>query len=82
MPDIEPKLIDTYQAVWSTSMGGGHFFFVYHDGTKHRTEPAFGIGADTFRVMIDILRNEKPVFADHITGTVMTSEEAAGESES
>jgi len=75
------KLIDSYQAAWDSSRSGGHFWFIYYDGTRHRTQPAYGLDADNFRTMIDILRNEKPVFGEHTTATVMTEPEEPGEEE-
>jgi hypothetical protein len=74
-------MIDTYQVAWDSNRNRGHFWFTYDDGTRHRTQPAWGVDADSFRILIDILRNEKPVFGDHTTATVVTSQEEVGEEE-
>jgi hypothetical protein len=73
------RFIETYQVAWNSSIGRGHFWFVYNDGTRHRTEPVWGVDANSFRILIDILRNERPVFGDHTTATVVTWEEEVGE---
>lgn len=72
------KLINSYQAWWRPPDGKGHFWFTYFDGVRERT---VDVNADSFRIVLDILRNEKPVYGDHTTGAVTTQTEPTGEEE-
>jgi hypothetical protein len=78
MPDA--LLIRKYGVAWNSDRKRGHVWFTYYNGERHRTA-AWGLDADSIRILVDILRNEKPVFGDHTTGTVVTSEEEVGEEE-
>lgn len=73
---MELKLIKGYQAWWKPQDGNGHFWFIYFDNARERTAD---MNADSFRIVLDILRNEKPVYGDHTTGEVSTQTEPAGE---
>lgn len=72
------KLITSYQAWWRPQHGKGHFWFTYFDGTRLRTTD---VNAESFRIVVDILRNEKPVYGDHTTAAVTTQTEPTGEEE-
>jgi hypothetical protein len=70
------KLIKSYQVWWDSSAGVGYFWFTYSDGERQRT----GIVAqDSFRIVIDILRNEKRVYGDHLRTMVTTQSGEVGE---
>lgn len=73
------QLVESYQAFWRPHEGKGHFYFTYQNGDRRRTPD---MGVDSFRIVLDILRNEKPVYGDHTTGEVTTQTEPTGEEES
>jgi hypothetical protein len=72
------KLIQNYQAWWDSSAGEGYFWFTYFDGERQRTG---AVSQDSFRIVNDILRNEKPVYGDHTRAMVTTQSEEVGEEE-
>jgi hypothetical protein len=72
------KLITSYQAWWRPQDGRGHFWFTYFDNTRLRT---VDVDATSFPIVLDILRNEKPVYGDHATAAVTTQTEPTGEEE-
>lgn len=72
------KLITSYQAWWRPQDGRGHFWFTYFDSTRMRT---VDVDATSFPIVLDILRNEKPVYGDHTTAAVTTQTEPTGEEE-
>lgn len=72
------KLITGYQAWWRPQDSKGHFWFTYFDGQRKRT---IDVNAESFSIVIDILRNEKPVYGDHTTAAVTTQTEPVGEGE-
>ena len=75
---MSPTLLQSYQAWWDASQSQGYFWFSYFNGERHRTN---GIDAANFSIMLDILRNERPVYGDHITPMVTTQTEGVGEGE-
>lgn len=72
------KLINHYQAWWDSSANKGYFWFTYFDGEQKRTD---AVNAENFRIVNDILRNEKPVYGDHTRAMVTTQSEEVGEEE-
>jgi len=72
------KLINSYQAWWRPQDGKGHFWFTYFDDVRERTTD---VDAESFGIILDILRNEKPVYGDHTTAAVTTQTEPTGEEE-
>lgn len=72
------KLITDYQGVWNATPDEGYFWFTYHDGARERT---ITVDAASFSVIIDMLRNEDPVYGDHTRALVMTQAEEVGEEE-
>ena len=73
------KHILTYQAQWEPQRGKGVFAFTYFDGERF---PTPYLDAEDFSIILDILRNEKPVYGEHETGRVTTQREPVGEEES
>ncbi len=72
------KLINQYQAWWDSSANKGCLWFTYFDGERKRTGP---VSADSFAIVTDLLRNEKPVYGDHTRAMVTTQSEEVGEEE-
>lgn len=72
------KLINHYQAWWDAATNQGYLWFTYFDGERHRTDP---IQPDNFRILLDLLRNETPVYGDHTVPMVTTQTEPTGEGE-
>lgn len=68
-----------YQAVWDPKIDLGKFYFITFQG--NREETPFMTSANFARV-IDILRNETPVYGNASTGSVTTQTETIGEEES
>jgi hypothetical protein len=72
------KMINKYQAWWDSSTNQGYFWFTYFDGTRERT---ISVGAESFAIVTDLLRNEKPIYGDHTRAMVTTQSEDVGEGE-
>jgi hypothetical protein len=72
------KLVTSYQAYWRPHQNKGNFWFTYFDGQRIRTAD---VDAHNFQIVLDILRNEKPVYGDHTTAAVTTQTEPTGEEE-
>lgn len=72
-------LVTNYQPWWDTSTSRGFFWITYHNGDRVRT---VDVNGEAFRIILDILRNEKPVYVDPATAAVTTYAEPAGEEES
>ncbi len=73
------KKIREYGASFNGSKRTGWFAYLYDDGTVGNTPE---VPAESFRNMIDILRNESPVWGDHSLPDLSTSSEMVGEGES
>ncbi|APG65726.1 hypothetical protein LPB136_10280 [Tenacibaculum todarodis] len=71
--------ITTYQAVWDPKIDLGKFYFTFFNGKREETP--YMTSANFARV-IDILRNETPVYGNSSTGSVTTQGESVGEEES
>ncbi len=72
------KLI-AYQPLWNPETSLGKFYFTDFTNTRRVTPE---MNAENFARVIDILRNEKPVYGEAITGAVTTEKETIGEEES
>lgn len=72
------KLVESYQAWWRPQDSMGYFWFTYFNGVRERTADVNG---ESFSIVRDILRTEKPVYGDHTTVAVTTQTEPAGEEE-
>jgi hypothetical protein len=71
-------LLDKYQALWDPKIGLGKFYFTTFQGQRQETPY---MDADNFARVIDILRNETPVYGNASTGSVTTQAEEPGEEE-
>ncbi|MEQ9355784.1 MAG: hypothetical protein RIG63_21535 [Coleofasciculus chthonoplastes F3-SA18-01] len=65
--EMQMRRITSYQALWRPLDNKGHFWFTYFDGDRERTED---LDVDNFRIMLDILDTDKPIFGDHSTSAV------------
>jgi hypothetical protein len=68
----------SYQAVWDPKIDLGKFYFTTFQGQRQET-PYMTSG--NFARVIDILRNEDPVYGNAATGSVTTQTEEVGEEE-
>lgn len=68
-----------YQATWDPKIDLGKFYFTTFKGVRQETPY---MTAENFARVIDILRNETPVYGNASTGSVTTMKEAIGEEES
>lgn len=71
-PEIQMKRITSYQALWRPQDNKGHFWFTYFDGDRERTAD---LDAESFRIVLEILDTEKPIFGDHTTAAVAVHSE-------
>ena len=67
-----------YQALWDPKIGLGKFYFTTFQGARLETPY---IDAANFARVIDILRNEDPVYGNASTASVTTATEEVGEEE-
>lgn len=72
------RKINRYAAQWYAARNEGRFWFFYCDGSREQTDY---FDAENFRIIVDLLRNEDPVYGDS-TGTVLTQYEDVGDEES
>jgi hypothetical protein len=68
-----------YQALWDPKIDLGKFYFTTFQGKRLETPYMTAIN---FARVIDILRNESPVYGNSSTGSVTTQGEEVGEEES
>lgn len=61
------KRITNFEAVWKPQEGKGYFWFTYFDGDRERT---IDLEAENFRILMEILNTDKPIFGDHATAAV------------
>jgi hypothetical protein len=67
-----------YQALWDPKISMGKFYFTTFQGKREETPY---MGATNFAQVLDILRNEDPVYGNAATGSVTTQTEEVGEEE-
>ena len=68
-----------YQALWDPKIDLGKFYFTTFQGKREETPY---MNAENFTRVLDILRNEGPVYGNATTGSVTTLGEDIGEEES
>lgn len=61
------KRINSYQALWHPKDNKGFFWFTYTDGERQRT---IDLESESFRIVLEILNTDKPIFGDHATAAV------------
>ena len=71
-------LLKAYQALWDPKIDLGKFYFTTFQGKREETP--YMTSANFARV-IDILRNEEPVYGNASTGSVITAAEQPGDGE-
>lgn len=67
-----------YQALWDPKISLGKFYFTTFQGVRQETPY---VDAANFARVIDILRNEDPVYGNAATASVTTQAEEVGEEE-
>jgi hypothetical protein len=72
--------VNRYYARWSPKSHQGHIIIYWDGGAKAFSEDCFQSAAE-FQVMLDLLRNEKPVWWDELTDRLYASQEPVGEGE-
>jgi len=68
-----------YQALWDPKIDLGKFYFTTFKGKREETPY---MNAENFARVLDILRNEDPVYGNASTGSVTTQGEGIGDEES
>lgn len=71
--------LKAYQALWDPKIDLGKFYFTTFKGVREETPY---MTAENFARVIDILRNEDPVYGNATTGSVTTQGEGIGDEES
>ena len=71
-------MLKSYQALWDPKINLGKFYFTTVQGKREETPY---MTAENFARVIDILRNETPVYGNASTGSVTTQTEPVGEDE-
>jgi hypothetical protein len=69
---MQMRRITSYQALWRPQDNKGHFWFTYFDGDRERS---IDLDAESFRIILEILDTEKPIFGDHTTAAVAVHSE-------
>ncbi len=67
MKPLQMKRLTNFEAVWNPQDGKGYFWFTYFDGDRERT---MDLEAESFKILLEILNTDKPIFGDHITAAV------------
>lgn len=71
--------LKAYQALWDPKIDLGKFYFTTFQGKRQETPY---MTSSNFARVLDILRNETPVYGNASTGSVTTQGEHVGEEES
>ena len=71
--------LQAYQALWDPKIDLGKFYFTNFRGAREETPY---MTAGNFARVLDILRNEDPVYGNASTGSVTTQGEGVGDEES
>lgn len=71
--------LKSYQPLWDPKIDLGKFYFTTFKGARLETPY---MTSSNFARVIDILRNEDPVYGNASTGSVTTAAEEVGEEES
>lgn len=74
---VNEQAITHYQAAWHVTSHSGNITLVYNGGEHVIT----GLKADAFHAVVDILRNERPVYWNSTDQTIHTLSELVGEGE-
>ncbi len=72
MQERQMRRIASYQALWRPQDNKGHFWFTYFDGDRERTDD---LDAESFKILLEILDTDKPIFGDHTTASVAVHSE-------
>lgn len=72
--------VKTYYARWKPANHTGYIVIHWDGGSKAFPEGSFQ-APDEFRVLVDLLRNESPIWWDEPTGRLYAHNEPVGEGE-
>jgi hypothetical protein len=72
--------VKTYYARWSPTRHHGYIIIHWDGGSKSFPESSFTSPTE-FQIVLDLLRNEKPVWWDEPTQRLFASREPVGEGE-
>lgn len=72
--------ITSYYARWAPLKHHGYVIVRWTGGAKAFPEASFASPTE-FQIVVDLLRNEKPVWWDEATGRLFASNEPVGEGE-
>ena len=72
------KTIDKYQLAWQYSSNRGAIVLLFSGGGAKQIN---GLAFQDYQAMVDILRNEKPVWYDEGQSLLATAHELVGEGE-
>lgn len=75
-----PVQVTKYYARWSPTRHHGYIAIYWHGGSKMFPEASF-TNPTEFQIVVDLLRNEKPVWWDEPTQRLFASGEPVGEGE-
>ncbi len=72
------QIIERYAFFWNTKANEGHMHFQFSDGSRGQ---AFLDSPQEGQLLLDVLRNEQPVYYDDAHDMIMTGLEPVGEGE-
>lgn len=72
--------VKNYYARWCPAKHHGYVIIYWDGGSKAFPEASFANPVE-FQIVVDLLRNEKPVWWDEPTGRLYASNEPVGEGE-
>jgi len=72
--------VNTYYARWSPTKHTGYVVLYWSGGSKTLPEQSFQSPTE-FQIIVDLLRNEKPVWWDEPTSRLFCHNEPVGEGE-
>lgn len=72
--------VEKYYARWCPTKHHGYVIIYWDGGAKQFPESSFTNPVE-FQIVVDLLRNEKPVWWDEPTGRLYANQEPVGEGE-
>lgn len=72
------KRILYYRLNWFPSRGAGEIVLVMEGNQEHTLT---GLPTQSYGILVDVLRNERPLYWDEAAGAVRTGNEIVGEEE-
>ncbi len=72
--------VKSYYARWSPTKHTGYIIIYWDGGSKYFYESSFSTPTE-FQIVVDLLRNEKPIWWDDSTERLYAHDEPVGEGE-